>query len=274
MAAQGGELGESVRTLFDTFWSPQGWKLEPEWPEPERFARAIAAGTMFAEPRSASHDDVVESVRALAARMDPRAVADAFVASLTTRRLDHRSALGSYAIATHLPKHRFQEMREPGHCGVCGLHKKTIQDLNVLNFERLKWGGVRRDDCVYIAFDLEQFSRGERVAPDPDALALGRTVLATLRGLPGGTSASQAALLLNAVPGNKAEREVLLDILGVCGILAPAAHPGYSTQFVEYRSRELPDRRFVDRAYPVCWWTASDRVADAAVREVLPSLFA
>ena len=86
-----------------------------------------------------------------------------------------------------------------------------------------------------------------------------------------GETATTTAVGLRVLKGNKAEREVLLDILGVCGVLE-SEHTGYLTSFVPCSSRELPSHRFVERSYPVCWWRGSDGVNEIAVQAVLPSL--
>lgn len=40
--------------------------------------------------------------------------------------------------------------------GVIGNEHYLNEDLNVLNFERIKWGGVRHGALIYTLFDLEQ----------------------------------------------------------------------------------------------------------------------
>lgn len=62
-------------------------------------AIAVAAGVMFSEPRMLDHDGWVTAARQAGAAVNPVQVGEAFLASLTTRRLDLRSALSSYAIA-------------------------------------------------------------------------------------------------------------------------------------------------------------------------------
>jgi hypothetical protein len=39
-----------------------------------------------------------------------------------------------------------------------------------------------------------------------------------------------------------------------------------------FRDRELPARRYVDQAYPVCWWKGRDGVDEDALRLLLPQL--
>jgi len=56
--------------------------------------------------------------------------------------------------------------------------------------------------------------------------------------------------------GNKAGREVMMDISGICSILDTGEHHGYAYGFVSAVQRDLPPYRFVDRAYPACWRTS------------------
>lgn len=263
----------ALRPLLETFWSSQGWRRPPAWPPVDVFARAVGAGVMFPKPRVADHDGWVKAACGAAADVTAADVAAAFVASLTSRRLDLRSALGSFAVARVLPGHSFAPQTGRNGCAVCGQPAHSSEeDLNVLNFERFKWGGVRRDDLRYVAFDLEQFTRAPREEPDDDALAVGRQLVTALRNAAPEATASRLAAQLRMVKGNTAERAVLLDILGVCGVLGTGEHPGYATAFVAAADRELPARRYVDQSYPVCWWKGRDGVDEDALRLLLPQL--
>jgi hypothetical protein len=63
-------------------------------------------------------------------------VGEAFLASLSSRRLDLRSALGSYAVARFLAEHAYEDSGH-GRCATCGQYEETEpEDLNVLSFER------------------------------------------------------------------------------------------------------------------------------------------
>jgi hypothetical protein len=133
----------ALRPLMETFWSPQGWNDRPAWPPPEVMERAVKTGVMFAEPRSLDHDGWVHAARTAVRACTTAEVGEAFLASLTGRRLDLRSALGSYAAARFLPDHSITVPPNRHHCAVCGLHESTAsdpEDLNVLNFERFQMG--------------------------------------------------------------------------------------------------------------------------------------
>jgi hypothetical protein len=136
----------ALKVLFDTYWSRTGWRDEKTRSTPPAdFAYAQHAGLMFA-PIQLSHADIVKRAESAVRGVQRQAVADAFMVSLSTRRLDLRSALGSCAVLQHFPQHVTQ--RQAGPCNVCGEYVRTADtvDLNVLNFERFKWGGVRHDN--------------------------------------------------------------------------------------------------------------------------------
>jgi hypothetical protein len=262
----------ALRPLMAMFWSAQGWRRPAQTPPADQLTRAVTAGVMFDRPRTHSHDEWVQAARRAAAATSPQDVSDAFLESLGSRRLDLRSALGSYAIARVLPEHDFAPNETSRSCAVCGQYPDAGTDLNMLNFERFKWGGVRRDDVRYIAFDLEQFSHAPRRGATDTDRRIGQDLIDTLRYLPDGTSAAQAAAHLTLVKGNRDERETILDILGVCGVLQTPDHHGYRQAFVPAIHREVPPQRFVERTYPVSWWHSHDGVDDDALHTLLPSL--
>lgn len=254
----------AVKILFDTYWTPTGWRDGYSTP-PDDLEYAKSAGVMF-DTVCLSHENIVERAFAAVRSVDRTRVADAFVASLSSRRLELRSALGSFAVMQHLPRHDAPTVR--GACPVCSVHDRPFEpnDLNVLNFERLKWGGVRHSQPLYAALDIQLFARIEVPTPSRDDLRLLRAILEAIETAPPNTSsASLQTRLAKAFNSNKAERDVLIGILGVCGVLGTAGHPGYIRQFVPVSARELPPRRFVDMAYPACWWTAADGVSEEAV---------
>ncbi len=57
---------------------------------------------MVEASRTVTHNEVVTSMVASYSRVDQQEVADCFPASLSTRRLDLRSTLGSFVIARHV----------------------------------------------------------------------------------------------------------------------------------------------------------------------------
>jgi hypothetical protein len=96
---------KALNILFSTYWSSTGWKPERDQVTPAAdLLHAKRAGVMF-DPVRPSHEGIVRRAIEVRVRVDPEAVAAAFLASLSTRRLELRSALGSYAVLRHFPDH-------------------------------------------------------------------------------------------------------------------------------------------------------------------------
>jgi hypothetical protein len=260
---------KALTILERAYWSSAGWIPEEHRAvAPEDFEYAKRAGMMF-DPIQTSHNLLVR--RALAAReaVTKQAVVDAFLASLSTRRLAVRSALGSFSVLRHMPRHSFSAKNQ--YCPVCGWYENRdyLHDLSVLNFERHKWGGVRHDGLLYATFDLELFRATNWSPPKEDDRRILGQIVATIRCMgPNDTVPELVRALGKVLKSNKAERESVIDILGLCGILETDSHRGYFGHFVRWDGRELPSRRFVDRAYPVCWWRGADGISEAALRSL------
>lgn len=262
----------NLRVLRRTFWSAAGWNRTPILPEEATFERVKAAGIMFDSDDPTGHDGCVERARSAAQRVNLSDVSDAFLASLTSRRLDLRSALSSYVIARSPPSHSFDPIDEiavQSRCTVCDMVTNSAQSLNVLNFERFKRGGVRKLDIGYIAFDLEQFERAPKLKPFGADKTLALEIINFIRSCPPSITSSKLAHALSLLPGNKDERATFIGTLGIVGILDTPEFPGFLTRFIKPADRELPSRRFVDEGYPICWWTAANGVNDRALHEVL-----
>jgi hypothetical protein len=262
-----------LRNTFETAANP----LRPAWPDPEQMAVAVDAGIMFPEPRALDHDGWVNAARQAGASVNADEISEAFLASLTTRRLDLRSALSSYAVARVLPEHPYTPWYNTG-CAVCGLFVRkdgTIKpkDLNVFSWYRFGSGGYSQNDIDYIAFDLEQFPHAPRPALTAADVSLGQQIIEYLRQLPPATTAAQAVKGMTMLRGNNAERGELLDILRICGILHDDEHPGYSDTFIPYtESIKFPGVRYPFGHYPTWWWRASGGISTSALRRFLPQL--
>lgn len=260
------------KILFETYWSPGGWVRDRDRKlAPDDFEYAKERGLMF-DLASVDHADAVRRLLSVIGKLDITGVADAFVASLTSRRLEQRSPLGAYAVFHKMPSH----VPPPNtkRCNCCGLYLEDSEvDFNILQFERLKWGGVRHRDIVYAMFDLELFEAAPRVTPTAEDLIVFKAIIETIENLPPGISSAELQRHLpKALPSNKPERDVLVGILGYCGILATREHPGFATRFVPENERRLPDRHFVDMAYPACWWTSSAGINKERLNQVFGHL--
>lgn len=257
---------KAVKILFKRYWSSDGWTNS--YLTKEELDYAKAAGVMF-EQRTVSHDDIIQQINTVISDLSLKDIASQFVASLSSRRLDLRSALGSFIVGRHMLDHKF--MGEENYCAYCEStnKEKEAEDLNVLNFERFKWGGVRHLDPLYIAFDLEQYSKTEKLVPTAEDYEILNKIFNTVNALPAESKIRDLEKALSKIiKSNKEEREVLLQILGFCSIVAPNEHPGFIDYFIPYDEREEPSHSKNDWSYPICWWRGKHGLNRSAIKAI------
>ena len=260
---------KAQQILFKTYWSSAGWKSDRTIP-PEDFDYALKAGYMF-KPVVLSHDDIVDWVVSVTNKVVLQQMSNAFLSSLSSRRLDWRSALGSFAVARHFPKHQFSGEKM---CDVCGEYRKpSEEDLSVLNFERLKWGGVRHLSPTYIAFDLQQFSQTNVTKPTPKDFEIFNSIIEAAKSLDVSARPRDLEKALSKIfDSNAAEREILIQILGFCGVLQPQKQKGFFDSFVKYNEREDRPVNKIDWSYPISWWQGANGVNENALAFFFPQI--
>jgi hypothetical protein len=92
------------KILMKAYWSSAGWKM-PRVVDREDLNYAIEAGVMF-RPPILGHEDVVDLIRQHISDIKLIDVSNVFLASLSSRRLELRSALGSHSPAYSNPTRR------------------------------------------------------------------------------------------------------------------------------------------------------------------------
>lgn len=261
--------------LFKTYWGSDGWLPAPKT-EPQDFAYAKAQGLMF-DPVSIGHDQCVGEVLDLVKRIPPAKAARAFVASLSTRRLDWRSGVASYHLACQMALHPYTPA-VCGHsylpdgtitatsytCAVCrdvvpgltvGDDQYTDVNLNVLNFERIKWGGVRHGKLIYAWFDLQELLRADIPDPNEEDVAILQAILGIIELSQAGDHAGTLEKRLAGVlKSSKNERRVIIDVLAHLDVLKPA-------------SFERPVHSRSDWSGAAACWRGEDRFNHEAVRK-------
>jgi len=228
----------------------------------------------------AVHANVVSQLRLLADLIDAEMVAGAFVASLGSRALATRSALGSYAFARVLPDHALDPLAGTYAtiCSVCGWSQMPPghdafeqQNADRLVVERRKWGGVRHLDPQYAAYDLGEFHTSPPTDATADDWRRLDLILRTPALLgPDAKAADLARAIQSVLPSNKYERMILIQILAYIGVLETPGHPSFFDGYVPSQRRDIPRQRFADWAYPAIWWRARHGVRLDAVAYWFP----
>ena len=276
-------MDDGKKILFamykETDWSKTGVSEE-------EFEAAKRQGYLFDYPEYESHSDSLSRGKRLLSQIDPKDVANAFLFSLSTRKLEYRSALGSYYYLRAVPEHdvmkSFNETLAAigGHCYMCGWYawetRKERQIIksgyNYYNWTRYKYGGEITGFLFinYALFDLEQFLKLPKVTPTEEDKRIFKELLSCVDRLNGKDKAGRlrdAITKAKILKSNKDELQVLLGELGVCGILAGKEYPAYDTYFANEYERD-PAEYKNDFAYPVNRWRASDGVNTEKVKEV------
>ncbi|CAH1222897.1 hypothetical protein PAECIP111892_05232 [Paenibacillus auburnensis] len=227
---------KAKKILMNTFWTSAGWKANPDAFAGENFDYAKSKGLMF-DPVTITHDEIIHRLHELHQMITKERVAAAFLHSLSTKKVHLRSALSSWALTSGLPVHSYEQRSSvrPNYssCGDCNFHRIMSDreyinnDLNVLNFERVKWGGIRLNFLIYCRLDLELFSKQEdpfEVTTEDAAILSGM-----LEAIQNCADHESARMLekrwKDVVPSSKHERDVLMEIWGYAGLLVPRDTP-------------------------------------------------
>ncbi|MEK5238292.1 hypothetical protein NST99_21625 [Paenibacillus sp. FSL L8-0470] len=227
---------EAKKILLSTFWTSGGWKSSPSPYSGADFEYAKEKGLMF-DPVNITHDAVIKRLCELHQKIISKEwAATAFLHSLSTRKVHLRSALSSWALTSELTVHTYGELlAQPsmfsscGHCNNAQLISDKAyvnQDWNVLNFERIKWGGVRLNWLLYCWLDLEMLAREENLHVSREDL----DILTAMTDAVMDCGAKDAARQLekrwkDVFPSSKQERDVVMEVWGYAGILPPSNEP-------------------------------------------------
>jgi hypothetical protein len=272
LAGKADELGvdeKALRILFNLQWDLDGregsWIPAFEIPEEAR-EFAVSSGVVR-ESFELSHASLNTRIRSARDRLDRRDVAAAFLFSLTNRRLELRSPLGSLAHAFHLQSHRFKAGSDADLCRECGAEKKQTIAVNHNTFRRIMWAGnVLQGDSGYVLCDLEDFpDAGWKCGRSEKALL--KRMLTAIRKLSDNAGLTELEKSISKiVPGNKRERQVALEILGSCGILKPKGCPSRHERWVTPDELPQPTHFFrKEWRSPTSCWTGADGINDDAV---------
>ncbi|MCL6603185.1 MAG: hypothetical protein K6T94_09950 [Paenibacillus sp.] len=226
---------KAKKVLLNTFWTASGWKDRPDAFAGEDFNYAKDKGLMF-DPITINHDQLVERIQELNSTMTKERVASAFLHSLSTKKVYLRSALSSWALTTKVPLHSYGErsviLPNYSRCGDCNFHSLMSEreyvnvDLNVLNFERIKWGGIRLNDLLYCWLDLELFIKEEVVEPTAEDIAILHKMTKVIQECEDHESArSLEKRLKDIIPSSKNERDVIMEVWGYAGLLVQRDTP-------------------------------------------------
>ncbi|WP_347051372.1 hypothetical protein [Flavobacterium olei] len=206
-----------------------------------------------------SHNNIFKRIKEAVGKIDKKSVVNSFLYSLSTQKLEYRSFLSSYCIAKVLPEHDFFASDFPNEniCRICGLRLYQLEnpiDFNLFNYFKHQDGSCN-DNADYILFDLENFKNFPNANPV-------RQDFEILNCLKEKISSAQYTdrpnkiinLIKNCIKSNQYQRQAILEIFGICGILNSNEHVGYTEKYITYLERKRRPIRNDDILYPLRWW--------------------
>ena len=227
---------KAKKILFQTYWK-NGWiNAEDRKLDEQDFKYAKSKGLMF-DNLTISHDQCIVEILKIVNKMSLKKSVNAFLSSLSNRRPDWRSGITSYCLAKKLTEHKYSKtelyhvMGRPIYgCGTCfkeinsdnGKEKYINEDLNKLNFERIKWGGTFLVHLPYILLDLRLLDAEKIEEPTTEDVKILKYILDVLeKNKTGNYHGRLEQKLQGALESSKDERQKLLEIMAHMEILEP-----------------------------------------------------
>ncbi len=227
---------KAEKILMSTYWN-NGWRfnvlstseiIEKGFITQADFDYAKSKGLMF-DDETLTHDEMLKRTLEAYQKIDIQDIIKAFLSSLSTKALYQRSAITSYNYASKLSAHKYECADEDGYtCDVCrglGIDTSDYDDnnFNTLNFERIKWGGIRHNDLSYIMFNLEQFLTLDISEPTSEDIDIFKNIIKTIEQTAPNDAARQLSNnLKDVLPATKAQRDVIVEILFHLGVIKQA----------------------------------------------------
>ena len=215
-----------------------------------------------------SHDQLVAACAEASNNLDPQQVGRAFVASLSSRRLDWRGVLAAYAVCRQLPSHQYSptqifNARPDANCSVCGLQPDSQIVSGRLLVDNLGRAYYLGDSLT----SLQQFADTEKPVPTAGDIEMLTQMIDRLRNRPKTKLGELQKLIQGLFPSNKFERVDILGTLALAGIFNMDADT-YWDGWVTYDVREsiMPSHFYAkDSTHPLRHYAPDCQVNEAAV---------
>lgn len=212
------------------------------------------------------HDEALDRLREAIGKADRERIGAAFVASLGSQPLVYRSALRSYAVGAHMPRHNWTGRGRSPTCEVCGMAKSIEEDLVQVEAERYLSGIAGFTEPFRAAYDLELFDglpQAEPVKGDKDTL---QQLLKLVRAAGEKETATQLVKKTSGlIAGDQYIRSYVIETLGYCGILETPEHQGFFKGHVAFADRQARPQARIEMEPPAVWWRGKHGINEKAL---------
>jgi hypothetical protein len=123
------------------------------------------------------------------------------------------------------------------------------------------WGGVRVDQVFGATYYLDKFLLLDKVKPSKKDFDIFNNIIDTVLLSDNEAKPRDLEKIFSKIfKSNKGQREMLIDQLGVIGILESEKYKGFQTKYTPPNLREIPPVSKIDWTFPVCWWRGKDKI--------------
>jgi len=249
------------KLLFSIYWDG-GWRDKSVLPNSEDYQLLVANKLAFPN-EIIGHDDVVGRLNMALKKVDPKVVGRAFLASLSSRRPELRSALYCYGMLKPIDPHEYKGWSEGYRvCEVCRIPEKDEYDFTELTFMRYKFGMGDPLQTMPNVFVLERFEEEDVPDPSLDDLAKMKSLIQAALDLPDRDGANALKKSMKSIlKSSDQEKYALIEALGYAGILKPADESEEAYAKVPLRTNWQS---------PVCLWRGQDGINIQAIEKFFP----
>lgn len=253
----------------------------PDTVTPQERQQLADAGCMPNDHVQWPHEETIGRLRGLAAQLDTRRAADAFVASLGSGGLQWQAVLPAMALGQAMPQHAHQPMAQGSdRCAVCFYTPASKDRTQLAHYRSLQGAGWSDEDGPLSAMltleDALQWPPESWPQPTPRDVWVLHQLLDVLRALPGTARYSQARKAIADTkwlhPAKPWRAGLLLEALAFVGVLQAPERPGLCTRFTTALERDQRPGVRVEVPGPLAWWTAAHGTNDALVQRLFGHL--
>ncbi|MFT3675460.1 MAG: hypothetical protein QM781_06135 [Chitinophagaceae bacterium] len=211
-----------------------------------------------------SHNDLFAWLSDTLAKIDRSKLTDAFLYSLSSGDLTYRACLASYIFASSIPEHTIDKQVYPSGniaCSYCGHCETCPQNTEDLESELKNYGGVRVDQVFGATYYLHKFLSLPPVKPSKKDFDIFNNIIDAILLSENNTKPRDLEKIFGKIfRSNKGQREMIIDQMGISGILETEEHKGFKTQYTPPSLRVIPPVHTIDWFYPVCWWRGKNKI--------------